>query len=224
MFGNDHTLRRNIEAIRSTEYAAVARWFSPSPLGLLFHGKDGTARPIATEKAEDRRAEAERVIDDFLEGMPAQGPLFIGMILGATILAWCVADLLSGFGASTTGAIPIGFGIGAAGAHAIEIYGVYLLRQKLAAIRNAISDDLRATAPVPAAIGERYRRTNPFQTALVVLVSVIGMFGMLAMHDEWFITAIPMWLYIAVLPVAWLLFALSKHRDATSGTTKARLN
>jgi len=224
MFQNDHTLRRNIEAMRSTEYASVARWFSPSPLGLLFHGKDGTARPIATEKAEARRADAERVIDAYLDEMPGQGPLFLGMILGATILAWCVADLLSGFGASTTGAIPIGFAIGAAGAHVIELHSLYRLRQKLAAIRDAISDDLRATAPVSAAIGERYRRTNPFQTALVVLVSVIGVFGMLAMHDEWFLTAIPMWLYIAVVPVAWLLFALSKHRDATSGTTKARLN
>lgn len=217
-------LRRNIEAIRSTEYAGIARWFSPSPMGLLFHGKDGTARPIASDKAEARRAEAERVIDDFLEEMPGQAPLFLGMILGATVLAWCVADLFESFGLSTTGAIPIGFGIGAAGAHAIELYSLYLLRQKLAAIRDSISDDLRATAPVPAAVGERYRRTNPFQTALVVLVAVIGVFATLAMHDEWFITAIPMWIYAAVVPVAWLLFALSKHRDATSGVTKARLD
>ncbi len=217
-------LRRNIASIRSTEYAAIARWFSPSPVGLLFHGSDGTARPIAPDKAEARRAEAERVVDGFLEDMPAQGPLFLGMILGATVLAWCVADLFESFGLSTTGAIPIGFAIGAAGAHAIELYALYVLRQKLYEIRAAIADDLRATAPVPAAIGEQYRRRNPFQTALTVLIAVIGVFGMLAMHDEWFLTAIPMWIYAAIVPLAWLLFALSKHRDATSGATKARLN
>lgn len=214
-------IRRNVAAIRSTEYAAIARWFSPSPVGLLFHGPDGTAKPIAPDKAEARRADAERVVDGFLEDMPAQGPLFLGMIFGTMVIVWCIADL---FGFSKAGAIPVGFGIGAAAAHAVELYSVYLMRQRLRAIRNEIADDLRATAPVPAAIGARYRRTNPFQTALVVLVSVIGVFGMLAMHDEWLLTAIPMGVYVVVVPVAWLLFALSKHRDATSGVTKARLN
>jgi hypothetical protein len=216
-------IRRQIPAIRATEYAHIARWFSPSPLGLLFHGNDGTARPIAPVQAEVRRAEAERVVDAYLERLPDQGPLFVGMILGATILAWCIADLFGVFGLTKTGAIPIGFAIGAAGAHAIEFHAVYTMRQQLYVIRAAIANELRATAPVPTAIGEKYRRRNPFQTALQFLVAVILVFAMLAMHDESLMMAVPPLVYFAVVPLAWLLFALSKYRDAKSGATRRRL-
>ena len=213
-------MRRQIPVIRATEYAAVARWFSPSPLGLLFHGSDGTARPIATDRAEARRAEAERAIDTYLEGLPAQGPLFMGMILAAIVIAWCVADLL---GLSKSGAIPAGFAIGAGAAHAYELSHLFAMRAKLRDIRAAIADDLRATAPVPATIAERYRRRNPFKIALEVLVAAIAIFALVAMHDEGLMLAVPAWLYLAVVPLAWILFALSKHRDATSGVTRRQL-
>jgi hypothetical protein len=213
-------VRRNIQSIRATEYAHIARWFSPTPLGLLFHSPDGTARPIAQQQAEVRRAEAERVIDDYLESLPDQGPLFLGMIFAGVIIAWCLADL---FGFSKGAAIPVGFGVGAAGAHLFEAVTIFAMRGKLRAIRNETANDLRATAPVPAAIAAQYRRRNPYQTAFQILVAVILIFAMLAMHDESLMMAVPPILYIAVVPLAWLLFALSKYRDAKSGVTRRRL-
>jgi hypothetical protein len=213
-------IQRQIPAIRATEYAAIARWFSPSPLGLLFFAADGTARPIAPDRAEEHRADAERVVDAYLERLPDQGPLFLGMIFAAIIIAWCIADL---FGLSKTGAIPAGFGIGAAAAHAVELGYLFTMRGALRIIRAAIAAELRATAPVPGAIAAQFRRRNPFKTALELLMAAIGVFAMLAMHDEWFLTAIPMWSYVAVVPIAWLLFALMKYRDAKSGVTRRRL-
>jgi hypothetical protein len=213
-------IQRQIPAIRATEYAAIARWFAPSPVGLLYYGTDGTARPIAADRAEHHRAEAERAVETYLQDLPAQGPLFLGLIFAAIIIAWCIADL---FGLSKTGAIPAGFGVGAAGAHLVELTHLFAMRGKLRAIRAAISAELRATAPVPGTIAAQFRRRNPFKIALEALVLVIGIFAMLAMHDEWLLTAIPMWIYIAVVPLAWLLFALMKYRDAKSGVTRRRL-
>lgn len=208
------------QSIRSQENAAIARWFSPSPLGLLFHATDGTTRPIARDVAEARRHQGERIVEDFVADMPAQAPLFIGMIIAGIVLAWCIADL---FGLSKSGAIAFGFGAGAAAAHFWEFYQVAVMRQRLHALRAAITHDLRAAVPVPLDMAGRYQRHNPYQRALQILCGAFGVYGLIAMHDERVLMAVPMIAWLVFVPVVWLLFALARHRDATTGVTRRKL-
>ncbi len=197
--------------IRATEYAAVARWFSPSPMGLLFHGDDGTARPIAPDAAAAGQRKGEAVVDAFLAEMQSYVVLGIGIVVAAVIIAWCIADLFDLTKPGVTGA---GIGVGFLAVHLIDIVRLAAMRRTQKAVRAGIAESLRTAAPVPAAAAQRYRRRNPWQTALGVLIGGFLLLAMVSMHDERMFTFVPAIIWLLIVPVAWGLFGMAKYTDA----------
>ncbi len=205
------SLQDNMRVIEATERADVARWFSPSPAGLLFHDADGTARPIAPDAAERWKRVAQTKIDAYVNELPSHIPLGIFIITAMVIILWCIDDL---FGFSKVNVVGVGVVSGFSLLHFLPILRTWQMRRQLGEVRAAIAHELRSTAPVPAAIAARYRRRNPWKLVFEIYISLIVFVLMAGMHEEWLIEAVPPLVWPLMAVPAWVLFGLSKYKDA----------
>jgi hypothetical protein len=198
--------------VREMERAAVDRWFARTPLGPMFNPGKGRMLPIPADADKPWREEAYAIIDRFI--VDSRPPPQWAMM--AIFLAFfCILLLLqryTGFGGAEAGGIVFG---GVALWHLDDFYRFWRYKRDLAALRARITASLALRSPVPEEIGRRYRRTNPWRTALQLWIFAFIGFVMTAPH--WLppgdVSLPLMFSLVAAVGIAWLLYLLSRRAD-----------
>jgi hypothetical protein len=200
------------QRVREMERAAVERWFAQTPIGLVFDAGDGRTLQIRADMVESAREEAFAIIDKFI--IASRPPPQWAMV--AVIIAFSLALLALqprlGLGGGQIG------GIVAAGLllwHGDDWLRLLRYRRDLRALRARTAAALALRTPVPEELAARYRRGNPWRTALHIWVFGLAALSLLAMHflPPESVDAGIMTLAIAAVGVAWALYFLARRTD-----------
>lgn len=214
------------EQIRKNEAAEIARWFSPSPFGLLFHADDGRGWRVTPDQAQRWKADAMAVIDEHLAGQWIYAVLaVILMVVGVPVSVWIGQQ----FGISRDVAIGFGVGAGYGIAHFADMFALWLMSLKLREVRAGIVASMARVVPVPAEVAKAHQQRNVWRVALHIwvfaYVAVIMSFahhfsGTFSSNDiatSGGVSAQMTWLIyvgcLAGLAIAWLLYWASCRVD-----------
>lgn len=203
-------------AVRESERAAIERWFPASPLGPLFDPGDGRLLPIPADAAPAWKEQAFAIVEGFLVASRADK----GHMKLLVFLAIAAGALLGFAGVRSGFALMIGIVAGAAGLHAWSFYKLWRYRRDLRELRRRILASLAGRSPLPQELAGRYRRRNPWRTALHLW---IGTLGIAALVGEHFLPPerVPAALVPAALTavaIGWGLYFMSRRIDLRRGS------
>jgi hypothetical protein len=198
--------------VRDSERAAVDRWFAPSPLGTIFDAGDGRMLPMPVDTVQPWRDEAYAIIDTFIvESRPPSQGAMIGVILVLTCVLLALKPWL-GLEGGQIGVIVMG---GLALWHVGDVRRLWRYRRDLKALRARIAASLALRAPMPAELANRFRRGNPWRTALHLWIWSFVAIVLLATHfvppDP--VPPIAILIGLGAVGIAWLFYFLSRRVD-----------
>jgi hypothetical protein len=198
--------------VRDMERAAVDRWFARTPLGTMFHAGRGRTLPVPPDAVPGWQDEAYAIVDKFIvDSRPPSQWAMVGVILAFTCVMLALQPLL-GFEGAHIGVIVMG---GLMLWHVGDFWRLWCYRRDLGALRNRIAASLALRTPVPAELGNRFRRGNVWRTVLHLWVAGLAAFMLLSMHFmpvETIDTAVFL-ATLGALGVAWLLYFLARRTD-----------
>lgn len=158
---------KNIKSILDSEEAVIARWFSDSPYGLLFHGDDGRSWRIRPEEAALWKGRATTALHQFVADSKSIELLSILVAGGLAVLAAWIAHKL-GFDGTITGFSAIGTAMSAM--HLLPFLRLYRFRQQQKKLRAEIVASLGMATPLPEDAARPYRRRNIWYGAMYGVV------------------------------------------------------
>jgi hypothetical protein len=198
--------------VRDMERAAVDRWFARSPLGPMFVAPRRGMLPMPADAIPAWREEAYARIDRYLvEARPPSQGLMLAVILGFTVVMLMLQPLLGFSGGEIGGIVMTGLLLW----HGHDIWLLYKYKRDLRALRARIATSLALRTPVPAELGERFRRSNPWRLALHLWVYALIAITLLAMHfvpPDKIGPAVMLGAIVAV-GIAWALYFLARRVD-----------
>jgi hypothetical protein len=198
--------------VREMERAAIERWFAQTPFGLMFNAGDGRTLQIRADLMESAREEAFAIIDKFItDSRPPPQWAMVGVIIAFSLALMALQPLL-GLGGGEIGGIVAG---GLLLWHGDDWLRLFRYRRDLKALRARTAVALALRTPVPEELAARFRRSNPWRTALHLWVFGLVALAMLAMHfvPPEAIDAGIMTLAIAAVGVAWVFYFLARRTD-----------
>jgi hypothetical protein len=208
------------KAMRESERAAVERWFAPSPLGPMFDVGDGRMLRIAPDAIPAWRDRAFARIEAFIVASrpPPRELMFCLAFLFAGLVT--VLQIHTALRGEAIAALMAG---GAVLWHAVEMLKVRDFRRDLRGLRGEIAASLALSTPLPAEFGARFRRRNPWRTALQIWVWSVLAAALASLH---FVPAEaidrgPILAALGATGVAWLLHFAARHVDRVQAKTPA---
>lgn len=161
---------KTIESVREDEYAELDRWFSKTPMGMLFYAANGGARAISDEDAENWKRKGRSKIDQFLADTPSRSSAAILFCGAAGLIIYFVSMKMGMDSPALTGAL-IAFAI--TGPALWQLYGVWQHTQEMRRFRDTICASLGSRVVLPRELSANYARPNYFRYALYIWTSLI---------------------------------------------------
>lgn len=209
--------------IRDMERAAVGRWFAASALGPMFDAGRGRMLPMSADAVEPWRQEAYAIIDQYLiDARPPPQGVLVAIILGFSTLLFALEPILHLDGATIGGVMMGGLMLW----HLTDYHRLWRYKRDLRALRGRIAASLALRTPLPVELGRRFRRGNPWRTALQIWVVGLTLLLLAAFHflppDR--VTPAMMLAALGAVGIAWLLYFLSRRVDlADQAGSKSRI-
>lgn len=198
--------------VRDMERAAVNRWFPASPFGTMFDAGRGRMLPVPADAIQPWRDEAYAIIDKFIvDSRPPSQWAMMAVILGF-FLAMLALQPILGLGAGQIGGIILG---GVLLWHIDDVWRLWCYRRDLRALRARIAASLVLRTPVPAELGSRYRRANPWRIVLHIWVGSLIALALLSTHlvPPESVTPAMMLAAMGAVGIAWLFYFLARRVD-----------
>jgi hypothetical protein len=198
--------------------AQVDKWFGQLSLGHVFIARDKRVFRLTLGELEHMREDAESQAIRLQLRMRTRTYFAVGIVVATFILA---SEIASRF-ATPWNTIIKNFGFAIYTSHGVWIfYEAYRLDRDIKAIRDRLTDKLSSRVPLPGGLTDQMTRSNPFQAILIgcvlTLVAVYALTELLAHHGIDLVSMIPMWIYVGIVPVAWVLYFLAQHFDRKRG-------
>jgi hypothetical protein len=198
--------------VRDMERAAVERWFARSPLGTMFVADARRMLPMPADAIQPWREQAYARIDQYITDSrpPPQGAM-VGVILAFTCLLLWLQPIL-GLNGGQIGGIVMG---GLLLWHGHDVWLLWRFRQDQKALRARIAASLALRTPVPAELGDRFRRGNPWRIVLHVWIYGLVAMLLLSMHFMPVDSVSPIFVLgtIGAVGVAWVFYFLARRID-----------